>query len=114
MNNNNVATEITRFQKNMVALENLPSENLVHPTPLIIQPPPDNKLPPQLLKSSPKTILFFSPHPFARGGGGAFYKPFIKLILKKSSALICMKDLCNPTARNGPTKLILNYLDFFA
>ena len=71
MNNNNVATEITRFQKNMVALENLPSsKNLAHPTPLIIHPPPDNKLPPQLLKSNPKTILFFSPHPFARGGEG--------------------------------------------
>ena len=57
MNNNNVATEITCFQKNMVALENQPSsENLVHPTPYPLL---------HLLNLVPKPYFFFSPDPFA-------------------------------------------------
>ena len=59
---NNVATEITCLQKNMVALQ-----NLAPPAPLRIQPPPDSKVPPQLLKSRPQSHIFFSPPPFARG-----------------------------------------------
>ena len=51
----NVATEITCLQKNIVALQNL--------TPLRIQPPSnDSKVPPRLLKSSPQSHIFFS-HP---------------------------------------------------
>ena len=49
--NNNGATEITRLQKNMVALEILaPSENLAPPLP-------------QILKSNPQNHIFFSPLP---------------------------------------------------
>ena len=37
---NNATTEITRLQKNMVALKNvIPSDNLAPPAPLRIQPP---------------------------------------------------------------------------
>ena len=41
MNNDNPDTEITNFQENVVALENLaPSENLAPPVTLRIQPRP--------------------------------------------------------------------------
>ena len=47
MINNNIATEIKHFQKNMVAHKNLaPSKNLAPPAPLRIQPPSVSKPPP--------------------------------------------------------------------
>ena len=62
--NNNVATEITCLQKNIVALKNLaplwvfsspcPSENLLPPCPPT----------PQLLKSSPQSHIFSPPENF--------------------------------------------------
>ena len=70
MINNNVATEITRLEKNMAALQNLaPSENLAlschseNSAPLILRSPLS------FWNLAPKTIFFFSPPSCARGGG---------------------------------------------
>ena len=42
--NNNVDTEVTRLQKNMVALENVaPSKNLAPTCPSMNSAPPDSK-----------------------------------------------------------------------
>ena len=55
---NNVAIEITRLQKNMVALRICGLQ--APPAPLWIQPSLIVRLPPQLLKSSTKAIFFSS------------------------------------------------------
>ena len=79
--NNNVAGEITRLQKNMVAQENLaPSENWVPHCPSTNSALPGGKTSPQSLKSSRQTHIFFKPHPpspfppFFCKEGGAFYE----------------------------------------
>ena len=68
---NNVATEITCLQKNMVALENLAlTKNLDPLAPLRIWPL-IVRLPSQLLKSSPQSHIFFKAlPPFGSGGRG--------------------------------------------
>ena len=80
--NNNVAGEITRLQKNMVAKENLaPSENWVSHCPSTNSALSGGKTSPQSLKSSRQTHIFFKPHPpspfpplFFCKGGGVFYE----------------------------------------
>ena len=67
----NVATEITWLQKNMVALQNLaPSKNLAPPCPSENSAPSWKWGPPQVLKSSPQSHIFFTPPPLLQGGGG--------------------------------------------
>ena len=65
--NNNVATEMTCLQENMIALKNLgPSENLAPTCPFENSVPLDSKAPLSFCNPAPKAI-FFSPPFFARG-----------------------------------------------
>ena len=72
--------ERTRLQKSIVALQNLAlSGNLTPPCPSENPILPDSKVSPQLLKSIPQSYIFFQTPlpPFAWGGGGVFYVPYL-------------------------------------
>ena len=65
----------------MVALQNLaPSENLALPCPSEKSNPPDSKVLPQILKSSPQSHIYLSASPpFCQGG--VFYVFCLRLWL---------------------------------